>query len=376
MPPLDARTIANRENAKKSTGPKTEAGKVRSRANAFRHGLTGRGVAWPEEDQARIDAFVAEQVRLERPQDEHEAWLVARSAVLAWQTERAEGLEAANAHVRSASGRRRLLESRQVELEQLVAQLDVDPIRSARALLWSEPGCEWFADALHELLDLLERGALDATHVARVDALCGPNQPGMLLASRARRLALAVAAGDPSGLLPRHLPGLEPPRPEATESERDAYQSCMKMILDQHRPAWTAELRTLLEDRIADVEARLADFRAEPDVELELADVLAAFDNSPLGERLRRHLRGLARERKAVLRELAEWRADREGREQRPAVEEPVAEVFVDESPARPAREDRSQPVAREEVPTDWVRFAEPVCGQEVTAPPACLALT
>jgi hypothetical protein len=33
---------ANRRNALKSTGPKTEAGKQASRRNAVRHGLTAR----------------------------------------------------------------------------------------------------------------------------------------------------------------------------------------------------------------------------------------------------------------------------------------------------------------------------------------------
>ena len=38
---------ANRENSKKSTGPKTEAGKARAARNAVTHGLTARpgGVA-------------------------------------------------------------------------------------------------------------------------------------------------------------------------------------------------------------------------------------------------------------------------------------------------------------------------------------------
>jgi hypothetical protein len=47
---------ANRANAKKSTGPKTAAGKQRSSGNAFRHGLSG-----PLPDDlvmlARIDAI-------------------------------------------------------------------------------------------------------------------------------------------------------------------------------------------------------------------------------------------------------------------------------------------------------------------------------
>ena len=35
----EARLEANRRNAKKSTGPRTETGKIRSRMNGFRHGM-------------------------------------------------------------------------------------------------------------------------------------------------------------------------------------------------------------------------------------------------------------------------------------------------------------------------------------------------
>jgi hypothetical protein len=47
----EAQLNARRENAKHSTGPRTEAGKKRSSLNAFRHGLTGQIVVQTPEDQ-------------------------------------------------------------------------------------------------------------------------------------------------------------------------------------------------------------------------------------------------------------------------------------------------------------------------------------
>ena len=52
---------ANRSNALKSTGPKTEAGKEQSRRNAVRHGLTAEtviGVLEDAEDYRQFEAAV------------------------------------------------------------------------------------------------------------------------------------------------------------------------------------------------------------------------------------------------------------------------------------------------------------------------------
>jgi hypothetical protein len=50
---------ANRRNALKSTGPKTEAGKQASRCNAIRHGLTAETVIGALEDAEDYKAFEA-----------------------------------------------------------------------------------------------------------------------------------------------------------------------------------------------------------------------------------------------------------------------------------------------------------------------------
>ena len=64
MPATEAQISANRMDSLKSTGPKTAEGKEASRANAYKHGLTGSGVVIPEceavEVARRAEAFAAE----------------------------------------------------------------------------------------------------------------------------------------------------------------------------------------------------------------------------------------------------------------------------------------------------------------------------
>ena len=62
-----ARLEANRQNALKSTGPKSAEGKAASRLNAFKHGMAGQGdIAGPGDDLAVVadlSAKIAEQLK-------------------------------------------------------------------------------------------------------------------------------------------------------------------------------------------------------------------------------------------------------------------------------------------------------------------------
>ena len=84
---------ANRENAKKSTGPRTEDGKRRSRRNAIRHGLTAETVIELYED---VRAYKALQRAISadyRPRTNFELELVARLVSLLWRLRRAVAIE-------------------------------------------------------------------------------------------------------------------------------------------------------------------------------------------------------------------------------------------------------------------------------------------
>jgi hypothetical protein len=84
---------ANRENAQKSTGPRTEEGKCRSRRNALRHGLTAETVVEGLEDPEDYRAFEAAIIADYDARTAVERELVLRLASLLWRIRRATGIE-------------------------------------------------------------------------------------------------------------------------------------------------------------------------------------------------------------------------------------------------------------------------------------------
>ena len=84
---------ANRQNAAKSTGPKTNEGKRQSRRNAVRHGLTAETVVDALEDPADYKAFEASVAAGYDPQTAVERELVLRLASLLWRLRRATAIE-------------------------------------------------------------------------------------------------------------------------------------------------------------------------------------------------------------------------------------------------------------------------------------------
>src|SRR4051812_39626370 len=84
---------ANRRNARHSTGPISEQGKLRSRSNAVRHGLTAETVIGALEDTADYSAFEAAVMADYNAQSAVERELVLRLASLLWRIRRATTME-------------------------------------------------------------------------------------------------------------------------------------------------------------------------------------------------------------------------------------------------------------------------------------------
>jgi hypothetical protein len=78
----EAKLTANRQNALKSCGPRTEEGKAISRANALKHGMTGEGIALSNEDSAEVERRFAAMNEEMQPSGEMSKALVRRMATL------------------------------------------------------------------------------------------------------------------------------------------------------------------------------------------------------------------------------------------------------------------------------------------------------
>ena len=88
QPKSDRRAAANRANARKSTGPRTAAGRARSRMNALKHGLCARVVLLPGEDWREYQAFEKAFADDLKPLGIVQEMLAGRAAALAWALQR------------------------------------------------------------------------------------------------------------------------------------------------------------------------------------------------------------------------------------------------------------------------------------------------
>ena len=177
MPCSEARTQANRMNAQRSTGPKTDEGKAASRRNSLKHGLSGAGVVIPVEDEAEIAAIAhGLEAEFSGPGSTSGRVLARLAATLAVRFERGVRHEEAATAERMRHAVDVFDETRQSDAEQLLATIAENPMTNARRLRRTPEGIDLVIDTLTDLRFAAaedDGAAWTADLAARFDHLTG-----------------------------------------------------------------------------------------------------------------------------------------------------------------------------------------------------------
>ncbi len=288
-----AQIAANRANALQSTGPKTVAGKDASRRNALTHGLTGRGVVIPGEDEHEVALRIAAlEDQLVPDGDILAALLVRQVAIASIRVERAYRHETALAAERMRRAADVYDDGRKALAEQILDEIRLDPATARRRLMAAPEG----VDALLGRLRALREKAEPRSFVAWDDAegveldLCLGWQPAQAPVSRVRMLT--------RGIVHDFWEGLDPAEHADLDSEAQRHWAL-------------GEIHTLITAEITHLEAHRASL--DPDrTEKGRAEAAerSLLDLGADGTALRRYAGASERSMLKLLTELREMRRE------------------------------------------------------------------
>ena len=349
-----ARIAANRANARKSTGPRTEAGKARSRANALKHGLTGAGVALPSEDAARIEAEFLQAQEEFAPTTLAGMRLVRDVAAIWVRQDRARQYEARALAARTRRASIDFDQARSDRADWLVDNIEGNPRAYRRALLAMPEGVDRLVDGLTMLLNEMTGPApmWTGAHHKRLDALFGYRVADLPL-NRPTRFSKAVL-GD-------YIAIGEAEIADIPAEERTVW------AINRLMEAIRAEIDRLHEYRATIDPARLAADRAD-------AIALESLDPGKDGALAQRYIAAAARDLSRALRDLhlvesrhgTDFNADLDPDTEPLLIPEPEPTPDPD-----PAPENEADPVVRDEVTAPLASFGEPAPVAPTVAPAA-----
>jgi hypothetical protein len=333
-----AKVEANRRNAQKSTGPRTDVGKLKSSKNAITHGLRAKMLVLPEEDPQVLEDRRAAWRACLAPRDEIELSIVDDAVESSWMQDRARRAQAARlaSNIASAGGDQARREADEVLRlgQRLFADsrgpladyphgdagiggsmrrlshsdlLDdpQDPPRLVLHLQATAGGCQWMLDQWADLRSILADG-LNWQSVDKLKAVRLMGRHPMEAVDDRNVLLVFIACqrmeGRPIDTIPEIWRELRP-------GENDRYTERIRgRGSDRLVPNDPAAARQVLFDLIDQATAQLKIKAEEHHRRAEVVYALAAecllFDDSPEGERLRRYELANGRAKARSLNEL------------------------------------------------------------------------
>ena len=277
---------ANRQNAQKSTGPKSRDGKAKVALNATRHGLRSQQIVLPGEDAAAFDQMISSWMDDWKPPTDARRLLVEQAVAHAWRLRRClkverdhlidRGRAAVRAHDRAAASR----------VEAAVELLPEDPAKALEALLAEREGAVAVLGLWRELAEAAtadDWSDLGAHHCRLVNLLGYGGE------------ADSATLGGPVMASWRLVEWNEP---EPTAFAADAPAD------EDEADALAAELSGFIAAQVAELGSYLAETFVAPEVfEARLASQ-AALDDSAAGRALLRYEGQHGRDFRATLNQL------------------------------------------------------------------------
>src|SRR3954462_6863681 len=140
-PPKRARI--NRNNAQRSTGPRTEAGKKSAYLNSYKHGLCAKTLALPVEDAALLEEKLAWWNDHYQPETPGECELIEMAVTASIQRSRSRRYLTAALSEQVLNAEKHWDEAREDEVLSLVKLLDKEPGAAVARLKRTGHGCRW-----------------------------------------------------------------------------------------------------------------------------------------------------------------------------------------------------------------------------------------
>ena len=194
--------------------------------NAFKHGLTGEGVALPTEDTVEIERRFGNLVDELQPSTEAGRILLHRFSFLSVRLDRCERHETTVLSKRVRDAIDEYDDQRMADIELHASRISSDPMTSSRRLQTTPEGIDWLVEYWLELrADLMveDRVVWTWNHWDRAESLMG-NPEGNLRVSRTRALTEAVS-GFFANLGPEDGAGLDDTARAAGPGTRSPRQS-------------------------------------------------------------------------------------------------------------------------------------------------------